>query len=56
MLKQFFNFLFGAKGDYRIKYNRYTELFELQKSIKFGFETIALFEERIEAEQALKNC
>lgn len=51
MLKQFFNFLFGAKGDYRVKYNRYTNNFELQKSVKFGYETVEVFEEREEAEQ-----
>lgn len=56
MLKRFFNFLFGAKGDYRVKYNRYTNNFELQKSVKFGYETVEVFEEREEAEQVLKSC
>ncbi len=56
MLRTVFNFFFGAKRGFRVKYNRYTELYELQKSVKFGYETIALFEEREEAEQKLKTC
>lgn len=56
MLRTVFNFFFGAKKEFRVKYNRYTGLYELQKSIKFGYETIALFEEREEAYQKLKSC
>lgn len=56
MLRTVFNFFFGAKREFRVKYNRYTGLYELQKSVKFGYETIGLFEEREEAEQKLKTC
>ena len=56
MLKQFLNFLFGAKGDYRIKYNRYTDTYELQRAVRFGYRTIKEFKEREGAEQKLKSC
>lgn len=56
MLKTVFNFLFGAKERYRVKFNKYTYLFELQRSTRFGFETIEVFEEREDAEKRLKTC
>ena len=55
MLKTVFNFFFRAKK-FRIRFNKYTHLFELQRSTKFGYEAIEVFEERDDAEQKLKTC
>jgi hypothetical protein len=55
MLRAIFNFFFRAKK-FRIKFNRYTQMFELQKAKRFGYETIEVFEEREQAEQKLKLC
>lgn len=47
--------IFRAKK-FRIKFNRYTGLYELQQSQRFGYKTIEWFEEREQAEQKLKLC